>query len=228
VHLGDGLSAFVDGELIARDHADAEAHLAECPDCRTELAAVRAARLAIRTLPGIDPPIDLVALAGVPRPQRVARRPARLAPALTAVAAGLVIAVTGSHPATYVQPATLIGYRRVTTVTVRDGVQVVYRRGANQLSLHQARGRLDRSAMPAQAVRLSIGGGVAWGWDHPAGGSRVVVLRLDGLVVTVVGDESPEAVRAAAEALPGPPAPGLVARLRHATARALGHLGPAP
>jgi anti-sigma factor RsiW len=49
-HLGDLLSALIDGELTGADLDRANAHLAACPDCRTEAAELRQLKRALRAL----------------------------------------------------------------------------------------------------------------------------------------------------------------------------------
>ena len=53
-HLGDRLSAYLDGELVTLEHRRVTSHLAECVECRTELQDLDRARTAIRSLPGVD------------------------------------------------------------------------------------------------------------------------------------------------------------------------------
>ena len=55
-HLGDVLSALLDGELARGQEEAARAHLARCPECAEELVAVRDARTWVRSLPPVDPP----------------------------------------------------------------------------------------------------------------------------------------------------------------------------
>lgn len=55
-HLGDALSALLDGELDRAQEEAARAHLLRCPDCTEELVAVRDARSWLRALPPVDPP----------------------------------------------------------------------------------------------------------------------------------------------------------------------------
>ncbi|HJV08320.1 MAG TPA: zf-HC2 domain-containing protein, partial [Acidimicrobiales bacterium] len=55
-HLGDALSALLDGELPVAQADQAHAHLAQCPVCAHELAAVTQARSWVRALPPVDPP----------------------------------------------------------------------------------------------------------------------------------------------------------------------------
>ena len=49
-HLGDLLSALIDGELAGADLDRAYAHLAACPECRTEAAELRQLKRALRAL----------------------------------------------------------------------------------------------------------------------------------------------------------------------------------
>ncbi len=58
-HLGDALSALLDGELVGPPEAAAHAHLAVCPPCARELQAVSQARTWVRALPVVDPPFGL-------------------------------------------------------------------------------------------------------------------------------------------------------------------------
>lgn len=55
-HLGDALSALLDGELSLAEQRTASAHLAACPACAEELRSVGQARSWIRGLPQVDPP----------------------------------------------------------------------------------------------------------------------------------------------------------------------------
>ena len=53
-HLGDRLSAYLDGELVTLEHRRVTHHLVDCSDCRVELQELDRARIAIRSLPGVD------------------------------------------------------------------------------------------------------------------------------------------------------------------------------
>lgn len=55
-HLGDSLSALLDGELPPPDLNAARAHLLACTDCAAELRAVSQARSWVRALPPVEPP----------------------------------------------------------------------------------------------------------------------------------------------------------------------------
>ena len=52
-HLGDRLSAYLDGELITIEQHRVSKHLVECPECRAELQELDRARTAVRSLPGV-------------------------------------------------------------------------------------------------------------------------------------------------------------------------------
>ena len=55
-HIGDALSALVDGHLGPAEAASARAHVAECSDCAAELEAITASRSWLRDLPAVEPP----------------------------------------------------------------------------------------------------------------------------------------------------------------------------
>jgi anti-sigma factor RsiW len=86
-HLGDRLSALVDGELSATDRDRAHAHLAGCEACRAEANQLRALKKRMRGL-GEVPPDDaltqrLIAIAepGPPVPPRRRARQQMFGPA---------------------------------------------------------------------------------------------------------------------------------------------------
>ena len=60
-HLGDRLSALVDGELDPTEEAVARGHLAACEACAGELAATARVQALVRGLPAVEPlsPLDL-------------------------------------------------------------------------------------------------------------------------------------------------------------------------
>jgi anti-sigma factor RsiW len=55
-HLGDLVSALLDGELPVPLEDASHQHLAACPACAEELALVAAARSGVRALPVVEPP----------------------------------------------------------------------------------------------------------------------------------------------------------------------------
>ena len=111
-HLGDALSALLDGELSVAQQEAARAHLAACPECADELAAVGQARSWVRGLPQVDPPFGfyerILLDRPVPRPAPFGVGPARrrragLA-ALGAAAAAVTVLGVGSPAARPVNP----------------------------------------------------------------------------------------------------------------------------
>lgn len=97
MHLGDALSALVDGELSSAESAAARGHLAGCEACRAELAAVEETRTLLRGLPALDlPPVVLerARWVGRRRPSRVAA----LAATAVAVAASILFVVVPPEP----------------------------------------------------------------------------------------------------------------------------------
>jgi anti-sigma factor RsiW len=84
-HLGDRLSALVDGELDGAERDRAHAHLAGCPQCRAEAAELRALKQKLGSLKPSAPAEAamtrrLIAMTGPGGPLPPRRRPLRLAP----------------------------------------------------------------------------------------------------------------------------------------------------
>jgi len=84
-HLGDRLSALVDGELDGAERDRAYAHLASCEQCRSEAAELRALKQKLSTLlPGAPAEAAmtrrLIAMTGPGGPLPPRRRLLRLAP----------------------------------------------------------------------------------------------------------------------------------------------------
>jgi anti-sigma factor RsiW len=84
-HLGERLSALIDGELDGAERDRAHAHLAGCEQCRTEAAELRALKRKLHAL-GSGAPAEaamtrrLVAMTGPGGPLPPRRRRLRLAP----------------------------------------------------------------------------------------------------------------------------------------------------
>jgi anti-sigma factor RsiW len=89
-HLGDQLSALVDGELSPAASAVARAHLDSCPACRAELAHTEEARALVRGLPFVDPPTPLTV-----HPVRAASRVAGVVAAVAAAVALVLLPGVG-------------------------------------------------------------------------------------------------------------------------------------
>jgi anti-sigma factor RsiW len=84
-HLGDRLSALVDGELHGAERDRAYAHLASCEQCRTEAAELRALKQKLRALISGAPAEAamtrrLIAMTGPGGPLPPRRRALRLVP----------------------------------------------------------------------------------------------------------------------------------------------------
>jgi anti-sigma factor RsiW len=84
-HLGDRLSALIDGELDGAERDRAFAHLAGCAQCRTEAAELRALKKKLRALMSGAPAEAamtrrLIAMTGPGGPLPPRRRLLRLAP----------------------------------------------------------------------------------------------------------------------------------------------------
>jgi anti-sigma factor RsiW len=112
-HLGETLSALLDGELSLPEQELARAHLAACPACTEELSAVGQARSWLRGLPQVDPPFGFYERILLDRPvagtvafgvRPGLRRRAGLA-ALGAAAAAVTVLGVGSPAARPVNPA---------------------------------------------------------------------------------------------------------------------------
>lgn len=92
--LRERLSAYLDGELEARDAERLEAHLSECESCRDELEGLRAISASLRELPEAEAPRSFAL-----RPAQVEGRPATeqflppLAIATRIAASGVAVAL---------------------------------------------------------------------------------------------------------------------------------------
>jgi anti-sigma factor RsiW len=97
-HLGDALSGYLDDEVGVAERTRIEEHLEGCEACRDDLAGLASARSAVRGLPMLELPPDLLAgrLGWRRRRRGLWFRPvwawAVSAAAVFALAAGLLIA----------------------------------------------------------------------------------------------------------------------------------------
>ena len=94
-HLGEQLSAYLDGQLNTLEHDFVVSHLDFCTDCRLELHELDSARTAIRSLPGLEPPEFLDAHRERVERERWSRRRVVAAGAGIAAAAALLVATFG-------------------------------------------------------------------------------------------------------------------------------------
>ena len=91
MHLGDLISALIDGELTPAEQMAAEAHLTGCPACRADLAVTTSMRALVRALPPVEPsPGFLDAMVQSHR----RRRPAAFVAAAAGIAAVVGMAMT--------------------------------------------------------------------------------------------------------------------------------------
>ena len=92
-HYGDRLSAYLDGELATAEMQAVSLHLGSCPECRDELQTLDRARIAIRALPGIEPP-ELLELRRDVEEARRRIRVSRMAVWAGGVAAAMILLVS--------------------------------------------------------------------------------------------------------------------------------------
>jgi anti-sigma factor RsiW len=99
-HLGDLLSAYLDGELRPDERSRVADHLQACGLCRTEVEEISEARAAVRSLPTLELPVVLMPAEAV----RIAERE-RLGWRITAAAAAVaVVGVLGAFTLSSPEP----------------------------------------------------------------------------------------------------------------------------
>ena len=87
-HLGELLSAHLDGELLDHERARVGGHLQECERCRAELAELASARSLVRSLPILEMPVAVRESVGMaPDPIPLRRHPGMWVGAAAAAAA---------------------------------------------------------------------------------------------------------------------------------------------
>lgn len=99
-HLGDLLSALLDGELPRSAEEAARAHLAACPSCRSEMEDVRAAQTWLRALPVAEPPFGFLERLVLEPPADLGRRqpPRWVSVAAVAASAAAAVGLLGLAP----------------------------------------------------------------------------------------------------------------------------------
>ena len=100
-HLSEELSAYLDGELSPVELPTVTSHLDSCADCRRELADLDRSRIAVRALPGVEPPAFLA----VEREHRSNRRRRWIPAAMVGGAAAVALAFSLSASGDDVGPA---------------------------------------------------------------------------------------------------------------------------
>ncbi len=102
IHLGELLSAHLDGELLDHERARVAGHLQECERCRAELSELAGARTMVRSLPTLEMPLTVREAVGMaPDPLPLRRRPAMWIGAAAAAAAAVFVSaaiVTAPQP----------------------------------------------------------------------------------------------------------------------------------
>ncbi len=98
-HLGEQLSAYLDGELATLEMPAVSSHLDTCVECRRDLAELDKGRIAVRALPGLEPPEFLyVHREARNSPRRGARTAIVIASGVAAVALGFTLGPFASGP----------------------------------------------------------------------------------------------------------------------------------
>jgi anti-sigma factor RsiW len=92
-HLDEELSAFLDGELGTAEVPVVTSHLETCGECRMSLADLDRSRIAVRALPGVEPP-EFLDVHRQAKAESKRRTPAIIALA-TGVAAVLLVFTVG-------------------------------------------------------------------------------------------------------------------------------------
>ena len=95
-HLGDVVSAYLDGQLSASDRYRAESHLAGCDRCRDQLTDMMFVRARLRALPILELPAEPAVLTGAVVP--VHRRHRILMGAAAAAVAMVLALAAGTSP----------------------------------------------------------------------------------------------------------------------------------
>lgn len=124
-HLDEELSAFLDGELGTLETPVVTSHLETCGECRMMLADLDRSRIAVRALPGVEPPEFL----DVHREARASsrRRTPAIAAFVTGIAAVLLAFTVGPFGSRGEQPTISIAdldARHAAVASVPSAVQI--------------------------------------------------------------------------------------------------------
>jgi hypothetical protein len=221
----DRLLVELDHEEPARSRVAAVLPLRRRAALANAAAAVVAGLFLVATGSGSEP-----AVAVSPEVGGAVEQHASTISSMSAGIGGLAPGMPPSQvPEPYLAPKRLGDYRLVRALRSPEGVYLLYRKAEHGLSVFEQEGDLDLDRLPDPGERLEVDGDDAWRWTGPRAGGRVLVLERDGVVVTLVGDESAEAVLEAARALPDGHGGGepFGSRFRRACGDALEALSPA-
>lgn len=119
-HYGPELSAFLDGELTADEQEMILNHLQSCTECLLELQDLDSARTAVRSLPGVEPPLPMVPRIPV-RSQRTSLRRLAVAAAGFIGAAFIAFNTMSSGPEPTAVDLDQFADRHGLRVSVEDG-----------------------------------------------------------------------------------------------------------
>jgi anti-sigma factor RsiW len=126
-HHGAALSAYLDGELPTAEHASLHHHVSDCSQCRAELHELDAARTAIRSLPGLEPPEFLRVRRGTDSTHRRGLRKWQVA-TIAASAAAIVAIGAGALRSSGPEPSMdfdALSDRHIARASVEAGFTVV-------------------------------------------------------------------------------------------------------
>lgn len=202
-HLGELLSAHLDGELSADETQAVEAHLATCEACRQELEGTRSVRSALREAPAVDPPFGFFERMTMSR----RRRPRWAAAASVACVAAAWVAVVGfavSPTRETVEPPVAAARAALGN---RPGVQVTMLRGKVEWSKLQGGLRRPVDGVP----------GTPWQSTDPFE-PVAIVFEVEDTGILVVGNGTPEEVEAEAARVSEDYERSIVDRIRDAAA----------
>lgn len=181
-HLGERVSALVDGQLGPADTERAHEHLAQCRPCRDDVSAAQAAKALVSALQGPAPGSDLMerlhALGGPqgPLPPRAGRVPGTPRPRSVPVGRAAVLTPVGAAVARPVRPAASVaGRRRGTAPAARP-------EGVPRPAGRPGRAVRARAALAVGALSV-LGVAAAAGWTGVAGPERSRVPPAGTFVV---------------------------------------------
>jgi negative regulator of sigma E activity len=97
-HLEDKVADFFYGELSASEMGDARNHVAECADCRVQVANFERTHLALKASPDQDPPRHIVFAPPGRRPWRSVFDWPAAVPSLAAAAALIIAVMVAMRP----------------------------------------------------------------------------------------------------------------------------------
>jgi hypothetical protein len=241
-HLGELLSAQLDGELTAEESAHVDSHLASCADCRAELEATSAVRTALRGAPAIDPPFGFyermvrkkasparawragVAVLGIAAAWVVViglvadPRAAREAPPVEAVRATLSSPAqqrTTDDGGQIALPAQINGLKRGPAFKTKGGGTLVVFGDSPRswIGVQTSPHKVDWSKLTG-GLRGHVDGLPGDPWRSiDAGAMPAIVYESNGVEVMVAGPVDVTELEAIARQLPAPADPSLTDRL---------------